>query len=90
MPILSTHTVEDALIQWEEDIHIYEQSSGQRVIDEANIAVCLNQMAGPTQEHLRLNAGVTDRCQQTRNLILNYTRSKQQFGPTPMDIGHVG
>ena len=86
----ATETLEYALTQWEEDIHRYEIESGQRVTDEIKLAVLLNHTAGPIHKHHKLNVCVPETNQQAINAILTDIRSRQQFGPTPMGIGHVG
>ena len=57
--------------QWEGSGE-YETEVGQRATHEIDIAV---HIAGPTQEHLRLNVGGADTYHQVRNAILHYIRS---------------
>ena len=73
-----------------EEIHIYGTDSKQIVAEDMNIAVLMNNTSGTIQDHLRVNECVIDSYQQARSVILNYIRSNQQFGPTPMDIGRIG
>ena len=61
-----------------------------KVVQYMKIAVLVNNTSGTIQEHCRLDAGVIDSHQQARSAILNYIRSKEQFGPTPVDIGQFG
>ena len=89
----NTSTFEQDFNAWETVKAKYERQTGTPIPDSVLVATLMNKTQGALQQHLRLNAHALQSYQATREVLVQYFRSRhilttsQSNGAAPMDIG---
>ena len=99
-PQLDEQKFEESFATWEFQLSRYEQDNNTLLPDAVKIAILLNEIKGPLQQHLQLQAGNITTYAQIRSMVIEYYRATASFtrlqaiasssnnqGPAPMDIG---
>ena len=94
--------LEEDFIKWEAEIHHFEKETSSLLPSMVKTAILMTRSAGPLQQHLQLNASHKTDFREVREMVLNFSKVKNDFkkssmppspssfASTPMEVDAVG